>query len=144
MGIFQRIADIIKGSVKAAEDRVERVALEEETRLAKARKDALAELDAAGARALRTNPPEFAPASPHISPDLLADYRTLGLTHGAELDQVEAAWRELVRRADPKRFASGSEEERKAAEILKRINASYTRIREHLNPTEGRFGRLEL
>ena len=68
----------------------------------------------------------------------------MGVKPGSDLDAVESKWRELVRRADPKRFPLGSEEERRAAEILNSVNGAYARIREDLNPTEGRFGRLEL
>jgi hypothetical protein len=131
----------MRGYVKAAEDRAERVAAEEELRLAKARKEALDELT------------EPVPARPDIRPAVrqsevqlraAADYRMLGLRPDAALEQVEAAWRELARRADPKRFPEGSDEEKRAADILKRINGAYARIREYVNPTEGRFGRLEL
>jgi len=89
-----------------------------------------------------------APAPARIKPrqiDALAqDYLTLGVRVGSDLEAVEAAWRLLARRADPKRFPAGSDEEKRAGELLAQINESYTRIRESVNPTEGRFGRLEL
>lgn len=141
MGLVGRLIGIIRGYVKAAEDRVERVAVEEETRLAKARKQAIDEF----AAPIPVPPDITPPAGQHeIKPGIANDYRTLAISTGAALEQVEAAWRELALRADPKRFPAGSEEEKRAADILKRINAAYARIREHLNPTEGRFGQLEL
>ena len=140
MGLVGRLIGIMRGYIRAAEDRVERVAAEEELRLAKARRQAVEELGAPV-----SVPPDI---TPRIKPDIqirvVEDYRTLGIDPGAALGQVESAWRELARRADPKRFPAGSEEEKHAADILKRINAAYARIREHINPTEGRFGRLEL
>jgi len=83
-------------------------------------------------------------ANTSVAVDLASDYAVLGLTSEAKIEAVEAAWAQLARRADPKRFPEGSEESKRAAEILKKINTSYERIRESLNPTEGRFGKLEL
>ncbi len=154
MGVLQRLILILKGYIGATGDRVERLAVEEELRLARARQEALEELRSAQMR----QPSAGSTSSQRLSPSahgtrisdsvpadyLLADYRLLGVKPGSGLDTVEGAWRELARRADPKRFPSGSQEERKAAEILKSINGAYARIREGLSPTEGRFGRLEL
>ncbi len=145
MGIFGRLILILKGYVGAAGDRVERVAVEEELRLARARKEALEELRSVDA-SVGVAPVEVTgPAvSRPAAKTLAADYRLLGMAPGAGLESVEAAWRELARRADPKRFPADSEEEKRAAEILKSLNEAYARIRESVNPTEGRFGRLEL
>lgn len=146
MGVFQRIVLIMKGYLSAASDRVERVATEEESRLAKARKQALEELKGLSSTDIPSTSIPTAPASTRTAPQqarLTADYRMLGIAPGSDLETVETAWRELARRADPKRFPSGSEEEKKAAEILRSVNDAYARIREAMNPTEGRFGRLE-
>ncbi len=89
-------------------------------------------------------PPVRPKAQPAITGGLEPDYLLLGVPVGADLDIVEAAWRRLARRADPKRFPPGSEEEKRAGVLLCRINDAYARIRESVNPTEGRFGRLEL
>ena len=141
MGLLGRLIGIMRGYVKAAEDRAERVAAEEELRLAKAHKEAIEELGKPV-----PVPPDITPTirQPEVQIRVAQDYRTLGIDPGATLEHVEAAWRELARRADPKRFPAGSDEEKRAADILKRINAAYARIREYVNPTEGRFGRLEL
>lgn len=144
MGILSRIGTILRSYAHSTTDRIERVAVEEEIRQAKARKEAEEEM-----KALELEPVAQTPRQPRIQPpiistELASDYRLLGVRPGADLDAVEAAWHQLVQRADPKRFPAGSEEEKKAAEILKKINEAYVRIREHLNPTEGRFGQLEL
>jgi len=147
MGLLTRIAIVIKSYVTAAGDRMERVAAEEELREAKARRKALEELKSLEAdQAASTSPPSRRVPSPPpaVSESLAADFRLLGLAPGADLTAVEAAWRKLAERADPKRFPAGSEDEKKAARILESINAAYARIREALNPTEGRFGQLEL
>lgn len=146
MGIFRRLALIMKGYVSATGDRLDKIAAEEELRETRSRQKAAKELESATATdrfRARTD------ATGHVvvadaAPRLANEYRLLGLKPGAQLEAVEAAWRELARRADPKRFPSGSPEERKAAEILNAVNDAYASIRESLNPTEGRFGRLEL
>jgi DnaJ-domain-containing protein 1 len=141
--IFRRISLILRGYVAATQDRVERVAAEEELRLANSRKRAGEELDST--RLLLKHTGQKPIISPESSSNILAaEYRLLGVYQGADLDAVEAAWRGLASRADPKRFPAGSEEEKKAAEILDSVNDAYARIREQLNPTEGRFGQLEL
>lgn len=158
MSIVRRMAVIIRSLLQSTTERVDRITAEEELRVSKA-KQAADELDAAvshtehlesTARSESVDRSKFAipDISPRVSDPLLsklsADYKLLGIRPGADLQAVENAWRELARRADPKRFPSGSEEEKRAAEILKSLNEAYARIREAINPTEGRFGRLEL
>lgn len=133
--------------MRTTADRLDRIAAEEELREAEARRQAVEEMRAAAAHRAAPAGATAAQARPSISPyvrRLAADYQRLGVSAGADLDAVEAAWRALATRADPKRFPAGSEEEKKAAEILSALNESYARIREALNPTEGRFGQLEL
>ncbi|MCE5198683.1 MAG: J domain-containing protein [Armatimonadota bacterium] len=141
MSLFRRISMIIKGCVSSAGDRIERIAAEEELRLAQSQRDAAKEL-----ANIDPTPPHNTPAPKPMTPSskLTADYRLLGVRSDADLYEVEAAWRRLAQRADPKRFPSGSEEEKRAAEILSSVNHAYECIREELNPTEGRFGQLEL
>jgi DnaJ-domain-containing protein 1 len=131
MSILRRIALAIKSYVADTSERLERVAAEEELR-----------------QANPSRPPEKSAPTPAAAPQdafgLAADYRYLGLEPGAGLEAVEQAWRRLASRADPKKFPSGSDEERKAAEILRSLNDAYSRLREALHPTEGRFGQLEL
>ena len=150
MGIIRRLLLIAKGYVTSTSERLNTLAAEEERAQAQARKAALAEVkELADADTIsRRYPKEITAISSEQSKaelsQLSADYRLLGLTNDADLQTVEVAWRELARRADPKRFPSGSEEEKRAAEILDSINSAYARIRESINPTEGRFGQLEL
>ncbi|MCL5105748.1 MAG: J domain-containing protein [Armatimonadetes bacterium] len=146
MSIIERISLAIKSYLNATSSRMERVAAEEELRLAKARREAAEELGkSVEIRTGRTVPASDGPiVRRQVTPKLASDYRLLGVPVGADLDSVEAAWRKLASRADPKRFPAGSEEEKRAADILNSINEAYAGIREALNPTEGRFGRLEL
>lgn len=146
MGLIRRVLLIMRGYLNAAGDTLDRAAEEEARREARARKEALEELGGAGRAAGSTSSAaqERTGGIGPTSSAIASDYAVLGLRPDAELSAVEATWRELARRADPKRFPPGSEEEKKAAELLGRINESYARIREHVNPTEARFGRLEL
>ena len=75
---------------------------------------------------------------------LAADYRVLGLAVGASLGEVQAAYDDLIRRSDPKRFPEGSSEQAQARRILERVNQAYEKIRRGNNPTEDRFAKLEL
>lgn len=147
MGIVSRIALVLKSYLSATGDRLDRIAAEEQKREAESLRQAMEELEAAQTAVAPGRPASGSVVSTRVRPEvakLSADYRLLGVAAGADLSAVEAAWRSLATRADPKRFPAGSEEERRAAELLKSINEAYARIREALNPTEGRFGQLEL
>src|SRR5207245_2965073 len=74
---------------------------------------------------------------------LAVHYRILGLEDGADLSAVDAAYEKLSVRCSPDRFPE--EEERKAAEeIFKRVESAYNTLRDALDPTAGRFDKLEL
>ncbi|MBB6051476.1 hypothetical protein [Armatimonas rosea] len=75
---------------------------------------------------------------------LASDYRVLGLSAGASLAEVQAAYDDLTRRSDPKRFPEGSQEQAQARRILERVILAYDNIRRENNPTEDRFAKLEL
>ncbi|GEM_PF-496672 len=72
------------------------------------------------------------------------EYRILGVPIGSDLATVQAAYEKLARRCDPRRFPDNSSEKREAERILVRVNASYETLRKRLDPTENRFGKLEL
>ena len=145
MGILQKLAIVIRSYFAAAEERIDSTAAGEEAREAESRRRALEEV-----RSLEGGAPgEVAsmrrrPLLSARAESLNADYRFLGLAPGTDLQAVEEAWRRLAARSDPKRFPAGSEEEKRAAQLLNSINEAYERIREALIPTEGRFGQLEL
>lgn len=87
--------------------------------------------------------PPDAPVVTKADP-LAADFRTLGVAAGSGLGEVQAAYEDLVRRCDPKRFPEGSAEQAQAQRLLERVNVAYDNIRRSLNPTEDRFAKLEL
>jgi len=147
MSIFQRLVLVIRSYFATASDRIDEIAADEAAREAAARRKAVEEIkswEGTGGLAPGETPSAARRADTVQQAKLAPDYRLLGLSPGADLAAVEEAWRRLAARADPKRFPAGSEEEKRAAEILKSINEAYERIRESLIPTEGRFGQLEL
>jgi len=73
-----------------------------------------------------------------------ADFRVLGVPVGSDLPTVQTAYEKLSRRCDPRRFPEGSNEQKEADRILARVNVAYDALRKRLDPTENRFGKLEL
>jgi hypothetical protein len=71
-------------------------------------------------------------------------YRRMGLEPGAEYEAVHAAYTQFVARCALERYPEGSDEQKMAAEILARVEESYDALREALDPTAGRFDKLEL
>jgi len=71
-------------------------------------------------------------------------FQTLGLPPTEDLSKVQATYQQLAGRADSRRFPDGSMEQQAAAQILERINNAYDTVRRKLDPTENRFGKLEL
>ncbi|MCX8053276.1 MAG: J domain-containing protein [Armatimonadetes bacterium] len=147
MSLLRRLALVFRSYLATTQERIDSIATDEQAREADARRKAVEEINSwEGAGELSRHKMAAAPRTTDAVQQarLAADYRLLGLSPGADLAAVEEAWRRLASRADPKRFPAGSDEEKRAAEILKSINEAYGRIREVLNPIEGRFGKLEL
>jgi hypothetical protein len=71
-------------------------------------------------------------------------FQTLGIAPTEDLSKVQATYQQLAGRADSRRFPDGSMEQQAAAQILERINNAYDTVRRRLDPTENRFGKLEL
>jgi len=71
-------------------------------------------------------------------------YAILGVSPGADYATVLAEYNQLATRCDPRRFPEGSEEQRQAQVILERINGALEVLRRRLDPTNHRFGKLEL
>ena len=73
-----------------------------------------------------------------------SDYRVLGVPIGSDLGTVQSAFEKLARRCDPRRFPDKSREQKDAQRILERVNVAFEALRKRLDPTENRFGKLEL
>jgi curved DNA-binding protein CbpA len=66
------------------------------------------------------------------------------LEEGADLDAIETAYAGLAKRCAPDRFPVGSDEQKAAQEIFSRVEAAYNALKDALDPTAGRFDKLEL
>jgi len=158
MSLPRRLRNIALSQIKAIRDRLDRIdaeAAEEEAAQQRAERSARQELkDEANARptpTLRT-PEEIASgaprpamsAAPQPASPLAIHYRVLGLEEGADLGAIEAAYHRLAKRCAPERFPEGSEEQQAAQEIFKRVDAAYNALRDALDPTAGRFDKLEI
>ncbi len=55
-------------------------------------------------------------------------FRNLELELGASLEEVQAAYKRLIRRYHPDRFGRSPKKQKTATEIIKRVNYSYHQI----------------
>jgi len=125
-----------------------------EERIAAARRAAESNLELARANANGTTAPSYVkPTTATTKPTTTttatedpntADYRVLGIAVGSDFVAVQAAYEKLALRCDPRRFPDNSPEQKQAEVILARVNNAYENLRKVLDPTESRFGRLEL
>ncbi len=162
MSLSRRLRNIAASQINALKERLDRIDAEEAEALhaRRTRRDAVDELnDPADRRLARRTPEEIAagkpaPQPPPVEPPpqsaaspvspLSTHYRILGVAEGADLEAIEAAYAKLAARCAPDRFPEGSEEQEAAKEIFKRVDAAYNALRDALDPTYGRFDKLEL
>lgn len=71
-------------------------------------------------------------------------YKVLGLEDGADYASVQSSYNKLAARCDPTRFPAGSDDQKMAEGIRKRVDAAYEALRDALDSTAGRFDKLEL
>ena len=71
---------------------------------------------------------------PHAGADdrLRRDYANLEIPFGTQLAEVTRAYKTLLKRYHPDKFASDPEKQRLATEITQRINSSFQNIKESL------------
>ncbi len=166
MGLSRRLRNIALSQIKAIKDRLDRVDAEEQEAAdivtdRRSEADATRELnDPADVRLVRRTPEEIAagtiparqgaPASSRATTatapanPLAVHYRVLGVEEGADLSTIEAAYNQLASRCAPERFPEGSEEHATAVQIRRRVESAYNALRDELDPTAGRFDKLEL
>lgn len=147
MGIARRIRRIIKGYMKTARERLDDLEAE------LARRELEEYLEPGGGTKV-TRPAETSAQVPKQTPtpvqseqmpaDLEASFRLLGLPSNATLEQLEATYKNLMKRADPTRFPEGSEERRRAEEIQRKIETACRAIRDHIDSTYARMKRINL
>ncbi|HRJ27437.1 MAG TPA: J domain-containing protein [Fimbriimonadaceae bacterium] len=85
------------------------------------------------------------PAAPAIpeTPQSVAR-KVLGVEPSAGLDEIQRAYERLCKRAEPSRFAEGSDERKIAEQLRERIDQAFRVLKEDLDPTEKRFRSLEI
>ena len=59
---------------------------------------------------------------------LSGDYKTLGLSFGAPMSEVKAAYKRLLKQHHPDRHGASPEAQQKATEFSARLNEAYARI----------------
>lgn len=75
---------------------------------------------------------------------LATAYRIFGLEEGADWQTVQAEYRTRVTRNDPAQYEQEPEKRAAALEMMNIINRAYDALRDALDPTAGRFDKLEL
>lgn len=165
MGFTRRLRNIAITQLNALKDRLDRIddEAEVETTVKHAERDARRELDdPTDIRPVRRSPEEIArgvPAAPrsdtHSSVSLpqsapaeenslAGHYRRLEIAPGSDLSAVEAAYEKIRNLIGELGKSGGAEQQQKAEELLKRYTESYEILRDSLDPTAGRFDKLEL
>lgn len=66
------------------------------------------------------------------SQSLDRDYANLELPPGTDFSRVKASYKRLLRQYHPDRHSDNPEKQRIATEITQKLNASYQRIRDHV------------
>ncbi len=69
---------------------------------------------------------------------LRPDYASLQVPFGAPLEEVKRAYKRLLQRYHPDRFADDAEKQRTAGEVTRGIIAAYRRIRQFVEKTKNR------
>lgn len=134
MSMGRRAYDLLRGYVNREWDRIRGV---EES-------DAYRELEAATKTPHGGDIPSTSSDSmPAHDPKGFAR-SVLGVGEKATFAEIRRAFERLSRRSDPANFPAGSNEQRQAAEILKRVNWAYRVLTEDANEVEKRFGSLEI
>ena len=161
MGFTRRLRNIALTQLNALKERLDRVDEEAEVDVSGkyAERDARRELsDPTDIRPTRRSPEEIAKGSPpqssrgdapapaqKIEENVLAPhYRRLEIPLGSDLSTVESAYEKMRNLIAELGKSGGAEQQAKADEILKRYTESYEILRDSLDPTAGRFDKLEL
>ena len=165
MGFSRRLRNIAVTQLNALKERLDRIDhdAEVDSGIKYAERDARRELeDPTDIRPARRTPEEIArgtapptPASdrpssgapPQNTVDanpLAAHYRRLEIPAGSDLAAVETAYEKIRGLIAELGKSSGDEQQQRADELLKRYTESYEILRDALDPTAGRFDKLEL
>ena len=162
MSFSRRIRNIAVTQIGAIKDRLDRIdseANQHELNAAMMDRNSRQELDDPfGDLPRRRSPEEIArggaPSQPtverkaeplkpiEVNP-LTHHYRVMGVEDGSDFMVVQNAYSRLSARCDPSKFEQASEEYNTVLEIKKRVDASFEALRDSLDPSVGRFDKLE-
>jgi len=132
VSIGRRAYDILRGHVNQEWERLQGL-------------DAFAgQGSTAAATAPDMEPTEPTPRpTPKVDPHLRAT-AVLGVSVGTPFNEIREAFLRLEKRSDPENFPENSPERARAREIQKEIRWAYGVLTENVDPTEKRFGSLEI
>lgn len=86
-----------------------------------------------------------APSLPEMPTDPVEKARAmLGVKEGDDFQTIHGVYADLMKRSRPDRFPAGSEERFKAERIRRFVQEAYKTLTDKMDPTERRFGSLEL
>ncbi|MGL5192265.1 MAG: J domain-containing protein [Chroococcales cyanobacterium] len=77
-----------------------------------------------------TTPPTPAPPPP-VSDKMARFYKILGLNSNASLKEVKQAYRGLLKKWHPDLFYDNPEKQKKAQEVIQKMNEMYYKLCEH-------------
>lgn len=72
------------------------------------------------------------PAASTLNEDLRPDYATLEVPFGSDIEVVKRAYKTMILRYHPDKFAGNPDKQRIATEITQKVNQSFERIRTRL------------
>lgn len=68
----------------------------------------------------------------------------LGVKEDATFQEIRFAFVKLSKRSDPANFPEGSDEQKQARDVYKKVHWAYRTLTEHMSDSEKRFGSLEI
>ncbi len=77
-------------------------------------------------------PPGSSVRPPPLNPELARYYANLELPYGADLAQVNEAWKRMVRKYHPDLHSQDPERQKIATELVKGLNHAHDQLKAHL------------
>ena len=124
----------------ASLDRTDEIMRRAEEKVASARREMEASREL---RPKSATTPAATPAATAATTEEESHYKVLGIPVGSDYSAVRTAYEQLIKRLDANRFENETDKA-EAERILVRVNTAYEALRNKLDPTQNRFGKLEL
>lgn len=130
--------DDIKAGLSASDDPMERA----QAKITAARQASASRNELSPERAFPASSPSS--ASPAQTDPLQTAYKILGIPPGSDFLTVQTAANKLRERCAPTRFPDGTQEQTEARLILQKVEEAYQVLQNALDPSAGRFDKLEI